>query len=196
MMQKGTLFLSIVVIMAIAATGLYIWQNEQDKTKLLATITELTQPVVASPQPTVTPTTNLRNTTMVSTNSAEMATQGGQLANYGTMTGSLSFPSEIIPEMLICAESTTSEEEYCTNEQLTSDDYQYGLGYSIYLPTGEYLVYAKLPNDPYQAYYSEFVTCGLSVDCPSHQPIKVKVIAGETLANIDPQDWYNQQPEN
>jgi len=50
------------------------------------------------------------------------------------------------------------------------------------------------PGDDYKAYYSEFVTCGLSVNCPSHKPIPVAVKTGETVNDIDPQDWY-KQPE-
>ncbi len=45
--------------------------------------------------------------------------------------------------------------------------------------------------DPdYRAYYSDFVTCGLNVNCPSHQPIAVEALAGKTVT-ADPHDWYN-----
>ncbi len=195
MMQKGTLFLSIVLIMMITAVGIYIWQNEQDKQQLLSTIDQITTVDTNAPSPTPSDDLDINTQpTLVGSQSAMLATTSGELANYGTITGSLSFPSEEIPEMTVCAEAINTKEEFCTNERMTGDDYQYGLGYNLYLPAGEYFVYAKLANDPYKAYYSEFVTCGLSVDCPSHQPIKVTVTAGETTSGVDPQDWYNQTP--
>jgi len=48
-------------------------------------------------------------------------------------------------------------------------------------------------REDYMSYYSEFVTCGLNVKCPSHEPIKVSVTAGKTTSKIDPDDWYNPQ---
>ncbi|MFH0987372.1 MAG: hypothetical protein V1841_00545 [Patescibacteria group bacterium] len=112
----------------------------------------------------------------------------------GFIEGSLSYPSEFIPEdMVICAENTITKKSYCAEEHLDNDKYTYKIGYKIEVPAGEYLVYAYLPDDKdYKAYYSEFVTCGFDIKCPSHEPIKVTVQANKTSANIDPQDWYNQ----
>jgi len=74
----------------------------------------------------------------------------------------------------------------------------YGYGYSIDVPEGSYQVFAKLyePGESfsdmtdYRSYYSEFVTCGLEFDCPSHNPIVVEVAPNETVSDVDPQDWY------
>lgn len=181
--------------MVITAVGLYIWQNEQDKQQLLSTIDQLTADEKNNAESIQNEVADvITQPTLIGSGSAQLASGSGELANYGTIVGSLSFPSEEIPEMTVCAEGISSKEEFCTNERMTGDDYLYGLGYNLYLPAGEYFVYAKLANDPYKAYYSEFVTCGLSVDCPSHQPIKVTVTAGETTSGVDPQDWYNQTP--
>lgn len=111
----------------------------------------------------------------------------------GTIEGSLSFPSEGIPsDLTICAEDISTKKQYCTKEHLQDEKYMFRVGYKIEAPTGDYLVFAYLPEDPAdRAYYSEFVTCGLSVDCPSHEPIVVGVAAGQTASDIDPQDWYN-----
>lgn len=108
--------------------------------------------------------------------------------------GSLSYPSEGIPsDLYVCAEEVNSNQEYCTYEQITAAKYQYNKGYKIEVPAGTYNVYASTQTDPnYKAYYSEFVTCGLSVDCPSHNPIDVTVGEGETKTAIDPADWYAQ----
>lgn len=67
--------------------------------------------------------------------------------------------------------------------------------------TGEYSVDVAAPatyeiyaltglHQGYKAYYSEYVTCGMRDGCPSHQRILVPVKAGETVNNINPQDWY------
>lgn len=117
------------------------------------------------------------------------------IINNGFIEGSLGFPSEGIPEaMVICAENISNNETACTNNQLKDSKYTYGLGYKIEIAPGNYHVYAYVPdfNQNYRAYYSEFVTCGFSIDCPSHNPIAVEVTAGSTVENVDPQDWYNQ----
>ena len=113
------------------------------------------------------------------------------LPKNGTIEGSLSYPSEFIPEeMEVCAENQSTKEVHCTSKHIQNPKYTYGVGYMLEVPAGTYLVYASLPGDDYQAHYSEFVTCGLSVDCPSHEPIPVEVEVGETVSNIDAVDWY------
>ncbi len=121
-------------------------------------------------------------------------------AHWGKISGSLGFPSEMIPAMGVCAESPDSEDLYCTYEMLEREDYTYGVGYEINVPPGEYQVFSHLveenkENPGYtneeKAYYSQFVTCGLLFECPSHKPIKVKVESREHVSRIDPIDWYN-----
>ena len=116
----------------------------------------------------------------------------------GTIEGSLSFPSEFIPtDMTICAEDTSTQKQYCTKDHLQDVKYTAHVGYKIEVPAGSYHVFAYLPGGSggysvdYRAYYSEFVTCGLSINCTSHKPIVVAVKAGETTSDINPQDWYN-----
>lgn len=119
----------------------------------------------------------------------------------GVIEGSLSYPSEFIPDdMTISAENLATQKIYSTNQHLMAKKYQYKVGYKLAVPPGNYHVFAQLP-DPrrhgadyskdYRAYYSEFVKCGMSVNCKSHAPITVQVKAGETVSGIDPQDWYN-----
>ncbi len=118
----------------------------------------------------------------------------------GVIEGSLSYPSEYIPDdMTICAENLATKKIYATNKHLMAKKYQYKVGFKLTVPPGDYHVFAQLP-DPgrhgaeyakdYRAYYSEFVKCGMSVNCKSHAPITVKVKSGETVRGIDPQDWY------
>ena len=117
----------------------------------------------------------------------------------GTITGSLSYPSEMIPaELTICAVERDTVEEYCTTEHITDSSFAYGKGYSLVVPAGVYYVYSYLPTteefpnevSDYRAYYSEFVTCGQTYDCTDHTPIEIVVTADTSLAQIDPVDWY------
>ena len=112
----------------------------------------------------------------------------------GTIEWSLSFPSEWIPpEIEICAKNTETEKSLCTTKHIKDPKYTYGTGYKIEVPAGKYTVTAQLPDSTYRGLYSEFVTCGLKADCPSHALITVLVIGGQTVENIDPTDWYSQQ---
>ena len=95
----------------------------------------------------------------------------------GVIEGSLSYPSEFIPDdMTICAENLATKKLYCTHKHLKAKKYQYQVGYKLTVPPGDYHVYAYLPDPArygasyskdYRAYYSEFVKCGMSADCPS-----------------------------
>ncbi len=106
----------------------------------------------------------------------------------GTIEGSLGYPSDFIPiYMKVCAEKIGTKELYCTGAHIKDSKYRYGEGYKINLPPGDYYVFATFQGD--KAYYSDFVTCGFKTDC-SHNPIKVTVIAGEIIGDVDPQDWY------
>ncbi|KKS76517.1 MAG: hypothetical protein UV49_C0011G0020 [candidate division WWE3 bacterium GW2011_GWA2_42_9] len=85
----------------------------------------------------------------------------------GVITGSLGYPSEMIPvTMEICAIDILFPGIYCTDEHLQDSSFTYGVGYRLEVPASDYYVFAQVPNQPdatgetYKAYYSEFVTCG------------------------------------
>lgn len=116
----------------------------------------------------------------------------------GTITGALSYPTDAgLPKMIVCAEAVDSRTIHCTDRRIPQRR-SGRMTYKLTIPAGTYHVFATLVNgaEPgeayqgYKAYYSEFVKCGLSINCPSHAPIKVTIRAGQTLANIDPGDWY------
>jgi hypothetical protein len=117
----------------------------------------------------------------------------------GVIEGSLSYPSEFIPDdMTICAENLATQKIYCTSKHLQGKKYQYKMGYKLEAPPGDYHVFAQLPDPArygadyakdYRAYYSEFVKCGMSVNCKDHTPIVVTVKSGATTSGVDPWDW-------
>ncbi len=113
----------------------------------------------------------------------------------GTIQGQLGFPAEYIPsDMIICAQNIASKAQQCTTAKGRDN-------YRLSVPAGRYHVYATLPKgrkpasdlkSGYRAYYSQHVTCGHNVACPSHAPIPVTVKAGQTVRGINPTDWYNR----
>ncbi len=171
-MKKVVVIVVGVVLIIGLGVGAY-WLVTQREAAPIAQPTPASSPspastIVPSPIPTPTP-----------------------VSKDGTIEGSLSFPGEGIPEgMEICAENQTTKEVYCTSKHIQDLKYTYRVGYKLDVPAGTYLVYASDPYKDYLAYYSEFVTCGLSVDCPSHEPILVEVKASKTTNEVDPQDWY------
>ncbi len=103
----------------------------------------------------------------------------------GTITGSLSFPSDYLPEdMQVCARDVDSAEQFCDAEKT-------GATYRMDLAEGRYTVWSQTGDQPgRQAFYTQFITCGQSVDCTDHSPVIVQVIAGQTADGVDPGDWY------
>lgn len=167
--MKKSIIIAIGLVLVIGLAGGAFWLVTRPKTppQIPPTLTPFPSPI---PTKAASPTPVLIN---------------------GTIEGSLSYPSEFIPEdMKVCAENQSTKEVQCTSQHIQNPKYTYGVGYMLEVPAGTYLVYASLPGDDYQAHYSEFVTCGLSVDCPSHEPIPVEIKAGETVSNIDAVDWY------
>jgi len=114
------------------------------------------------------------------------------------ITGKLSYPSDFdFPRMIVCAEAVDSKSIHCTDKR-TRNRRSGKPAYRLRVPAGSYYVFATVVNDEepvddvrgYKAYYSEFVRCGLRVECPSHEPVKVTARAGQTLTGINPGDWY------
>lgn len=111
----------------------------------------------------------------------------------GKITGNMGYPAEGIPaEIIVCADNLESKTTTCTKPR--KENSSTILPFELSVPEGTYYVYetgSSAYGKDYKAYYSEFVTCGSSVNCTSHKPIKVDVKSGETVKNIAPTDWYN-----
>ena len=115
-----------------------------------------------------------------------------QPLQVGTIEGNLSYPSEQIPDLTVCAQDINgSSSPYCTTSLINDSKYTAGRGYMLEVAPGDYYVYSYFIDPVHTAYYTEFVTCGLDISCPSHDKIVVHVNNGDHLTNIDPVDWYN-----
>lgn len=158
-------------------------------------------PYAAGPQKV---TFALQDLSAILTDLFKGQSQGSSTGNTGKLAtgyieGSMGYPSEGIPkEIVVCADSVDDTWNQCTDVRIENKKFQYGIGYELQVPIGEYYVYEKFnkpvsgvgyPND-YKAYYSQYVLCGMKVGCESHEPIKVTVKQGETYSGVNPQDWY------
>lgn len=173
-MNTKTLIILIVGVLvgaSIFAAAFYFGIQSKKETILL---------ISPTPIAFVSPTTAPMPTTIPET-----------LTKNGIVEGSLSYPSEGIPnDLQVCAETLQGVLVKCTDTHIPNQKYQYGVGYNLELSEGNYYVYAVAAQGN-RAYYTEFVTCGLLYSCPSHKKIEVQVISGQTTSKIDPGDWYN-----
>jgi hypothetical protein len=141
---------------------------------------------VITPTPTETPAPLPVGPTATETLST---TPMSSFPDMGTITGTLMYPAEGIPPLRIAAfEVTTGEVSYTDTAANQST-------YTFDLPVGTYHVVAYsiggggFPTG-LAGGYSQFVPCGLSVDCTDHSLINVTVTAGATASGVDPGDWY------
>jgi len=103
----------------------------------------------------------------------------------GKVTGKICYPSEWIPPMILYFQSTSNEIVVSLQIEENQDNY------TIELEPGTYVAYAWLQDDfTLGGSYSEFVPCGLTVECTDHSLISINVEAGATINDIDICDWY------
>lgn len=120
--------------------------------------------------------------------------QSASSVYYGIIEGSLDFIDHNIPnDIEVCAENLNTDKTYCTKDQIIDAKYAIGKGYKIEVPEGNYYIYSysKNKNPNYKAYFTEFVECGMTSRCKSHNKIMIKVQKDITLPDIDPIDWYD-----
>ena len=120
----------------------------------------------------------------------------------GTLTGSVSYPSEALPEgLIVCAEQVETLATRCTRPyqgQPGGDfrrgaQFTYGIGYTLGILPGEYYVFAQVPLLPEtRAYYSALSLCAVEAQilCSDHTPLKVTVQPGKITDQASPTDWY------
>lgn len=102
----------------------------------------------------------------------------------GTIQGSLSYPSDVLPSLNVCAEHVWKNFLHCikTNEEQRQ--------YSIKVPPGTYYMFATPGERERPGLYSSAVPCGLNAACNDHGLLPVIVKAGQIVKGIDPTDWY------
>jgi len=102
----------------------------------------------------------------------------------GSITGSLSYPSEFIPPLRVFAFKVDSQAYFFVDTIQNQSSYQIND-----LPAGYYHVVAYTTGGLATG-YSQAVPCGLSVDCTNHELIDVPVNSGQVVTGVDPGDWY------
>jgi hypothetical protein len=107
-----------------------------------------------------------------------------QSASTGLITGDLSFPSEQIPALTIIA--TRIDNGKNTYYSIQTADGQ--SSYALRVDPGVYNVVAYAGD--FAGGYSEYVICGLGINCGDHDLLPVSVQAGDMLSDINPGDWY------
>lgn len=118
----------------------------------------------------------------------------------GSISGTVTFPSEGIPAQRVCAVSVDGKDADAVCVE-TEDLPTTAATFSIRkLSPGDYYVYAQL-LDPsaigsdistsFKAYYNEFVRCGMKYECKDTTRTVVSVRAGEDTPDIKPYDWYH-----
>ena len=151
------------------------------ETSVAGTLTALPSPTSAptiTPAPTATP----EPTTTPAPSATPRPT--ATTASFGTVEGTICFPSEVIPAMTAYFQETAGDEIV----ELSVEENQ--ATYSIKVPAGNYQAYAWLPDFAFGGSYSNMVPCGLQVGCNDHSLIIFAVAAGETTSGVDICDWY------
>jgi hypothetical protein len=103
----------------------------------------------------------------------------------GSISGSLSYPSEFIPPLRIVAFEIRSGAFFYI------DTAQNQTTYTISgLPPGVYQVVAYVIGMNLAGGYTQAVPCGLTAECTNHTLIPINLNPGDNLTGIDPGDWY------
>ncbi|MEX1143560.1 MAG: hypothetical protein WEC16_01875 [Anaerolineales bacterium] len=106
-------------------------------------------------------------------------------ATPGSIAGTLSYPSEMIPPLQVIAFDTDNQNWTMILTVENQSTFQIDN-----LPPGEYTVVAYVAGDDFGGGYTAAVPCGLSVDCEDHSLIVVLVQSGQVTDGIQPHDWY------
>ena len=117
--------------------------------------------------------------------------------NLGSILGTTNYPSDYIPEQIVCAEPVDGGSEICTDVP-AGDSENLTPTWTLKVPEGRYYISSHV-KDPeglgsdmgnYRAYYTVYVTCGLNYACRDHTKIPIDVANSTTVKDIAPYDWY------
>ncbi|MEK7637948.1 MAG: hypothetical protein AAB375_00780 [Patescibacteria group bacterium] len=118
----------------------------------------------------------------------------------GSISGTVSYPSDGIPPLRVCAVPVGGSDSSAVCVE-TKDSPPASPDFTIKkLTPGDYYVYAQI-IDPaalgsdipasFKAYYNEFVRCGLKYECKDATRIVVRVSSGADTPGTLPHDWYH-----
>ncbi len=109
------------------------------------------------------------------------------IAQVGTISGTLGYPSEGIPQLEIYA---IKEDDHSVYFKTTTQANQQSFTIETVTP-GIYVVVAyTLSDNGLTGGYTKAVACGLSAECTDHSLVQVEVMAGQTEAGVAITDWY------
>lgn len=109
----------------------------------------------------------------------------------GSISGTLSYPAEGIPPLLVVAFNSSTGQYYWVETTQNQSTYQIDG-----LPVGKYTVFAyALPDGKLVGAYDQFYVCGLNQGCTDLSLIEVEVKADEVTKDINPGDWYGDSTQ-
>lgn len=115
---------------------------------------------------------------------------GSLTGNNGIIEGSISYPSEMIPDYIeVCAVNITTSQYYCTQNHIVEKKYRCGKGYKVSVPEGKYRVFAYRPYALLRGNYFIEMKDKPVNDDDCFTLIDVK--KGITTKNIDPYYWHS-----
>lgn len=180
----------VLVVALVAALGIVFWQNYLQKEP--ATFAECKASAGSSIQESYPEVCKTKSGKSFS-NPDQKVTEAIPAAR-GTITGKAGYPSEGVPsDLTVCAEmASDTSKTYCEPVDQSKD--QPFRSFAIDVPAGDYYVYAKTSSmKGSKAYYNEYVTCGMNVNCDASKhdkKILVTVKDGQTVSEVQPDDWY------
>lgn len=123
-------------------------------------------------------------------------------AQTGRITGKLVYPGDGIPrDLAVCVIARSVDDAtYCSNSKaatLRAARIAFKVDrrnrvYQVSLPPGSYLIFAKTREmSGHQAFYNEYVKCGMEYTCRSQKPVTLNVRSGHTIMGIIVGDFWN-----
>ena len=103
----------------------------------------------------------------------------------GSISGTLSYPSEFIPPLRVVAFNANGFNYRYVDTMLNQGAFQI-----TGLAPGTYHVVAYVIDGTLAGGYTQAVPCGLAFECADHTLLDVIVISGKDTPDILPADWY------
>lgn len=146
MQKNGPLLIGVGAVVVIFG-GILAWVLWQGATANTKQPTPTATPLVTTEVPTtVIPTASASPTVTATVTTTPTATSTAK----ATITGGLTWPSEFIPPMNVCAVNTTTKKETCVSTKTNVQTF------SIQVNPGSYVVYSAAPSqDNTKAYYTQ-----------------------------------------